>query len=189
MFHNNLKTQRLKCGLSQKQVADFICVTPQSISKWEKGESLPSVDYLPKLAECFNCDINTFFEKEQGMSKDCSTIFTLFELLTDIYDEISGDRINKHILENSEVINTSIAACKELLEHRTVNIRSIRGILNCSDAEARTFMGYLERGEMIERLDVEDFYYVVKDAVEGFIVLLKIRLELCEVIRKLEEKD
>lgn len=65
MFSNNLKALRLKSGLSQKQVADFLCVTPQSVSKWENGDSLPSIDFLPKLAECLDCDINAFFEKEE----------------------------------------------------------------------------------------------------------------------------
>ena len=51
MFNHNLKALRLKSGLSQKQVADFLSVTPQSVSKWEKGEALPSIDFLPKLAE------------------------------------------------------------------------------------------------------------------------------------------
>jgi hypothetical protein len=31
-------------------------------------------------------------------------------------------------------------------------------------------LGYLERCEMVEKLDVEDLYYVIKDAVEGFAI-------------------
>ena len=61
MFNKNLKNIRLQQGLSQKQVADYLLVSPQSVSEWEKGEALPSIEYLPKLAECLNCDINAFF--------------------------------------------------------------------------------------------------------------------------------
>ena len=190
MFHNTLRTQRLKCGLSQKQVADFLSVSPQSVSKWEKGESLPSIDFLPELAECFNCDINSFFENEEGISKDYSIVFTLFELMTDVLNELKHfDELTEWLLKNIEAIDTGIAVCKDLMKHKTVNVRSIRGMLNCGDAEARTFLGYLERGEMIERLDVEDFYYVIKDAVEGFILLLKMRKQLCDMINKLEQKE
>ncbi len=78
MFNNNLKALRLKSGLSQKQVADFLNVTPQSVSKWEKGEALPSIDYLPRLAECLNCDFNAFFAKEETMM-DYHVAVALFE--------------------------------------------------------------------------------------------------------------
>ena len=61
MFNKNLKNIRLQQGLSQKQVADYLLVSPQSVSKWEKGEALPSIEYLPKLAEILKCDINSFF--------------------------------------------------------------------------------------------------------------------------------
>ena len=66
MFHINLKNQRLKCGLSQKQIADYLNITPQSVSKWENGDALPSIDYLPKLAECLNCEINDFFAQDRN---------------------------------------------------------------------------------------------------------------------------
>ena len=65
MFNNNLKKLRLASGLSQKQIADYLHITPQSVSKWENGDALPTIDYLPKLAECLNCDINVFFAPMQ----------------------------------------------------------------------------------------------------------------------------
>lgn len=60
MFNKNLKSIRFRQGLSQKQVADYLMVSPQSVSKWERGEMLPSIDYLPKLAEVLNCDVSAF---------------------------------------------------------------------------------------------------------------------------------
>ena len=65
MFSKNLINIRLQQGLSQKQVADFLTVSPQSVSKWEKGEALPSIDYLPKLAECLKFHTNTYIIKKK----------------------------------------------------------------------------------------------------------------------------
>lgn len=62
-------------------------------------------------------------------------------------------------------------------------------MINCIEAEARVFLGYLERCEMVERLDVDDFYYVIKDAVEGFVILLKMQKRLYDVKNELEGKD
>lgn len=64
MFHEKLKAIRIKCEKTQKDLADYLNISPQSVSKWEKGEALPSLEYLPKIAKFYNCDINSFFEEQ-----------------------------------------------------------------------------------------------------------------------------
>lgn len=190
MFNNNLKTLRLKSGLSQKQVADFLSVTPQSVSKWEKGETLPSIDFLPKLAECLDCDINALFAQEEQVLIDYSTAVALFEVQTGVLNETKQfEELAMLMEENVDIVETTIAVCNKLMTYKTINVRRIRGLFDCSEAEARTFLGYLERCEMVERLDVDDFYYVIKDAVEGFVILLKMQKRLYDVKNELEGKD
>lgn len=189
MFNRNLKALRLKSGLSQKQVADFLSVTPQSVSKWEKGEALPSLDYLPKLAECLDCDINAFFTQEEQVLIDYRSAAALFEVQTGILNEIKQfTDFDALIAENIDIVETAISVCNELMSHKTINIRCIRGMFNCSDAEARTFLGYLERCEMVDKLDVKDFYYVSRDAVEGFILVIKMQKQLYDVKKDLDQK-
>ena len=83
MFHINLKNRRLACGLSQKQIANYLNITPQSVSKWENGDALPSIDYLPKLAECLSCDINAFFAPIQTTSIDSNILYDFMALMND----------------------------------------------------------------------------------------------------------
>jgi len=61
VFSEHLKQIRQATKSTQKQLADYINVSVQSVSKWEKGTSLPSIEYLPKIAEFFNCSVNAFF--------------------------------------------------------------------------------------------------------------------------------
>ncbi len=61
MISEKLKRLRVANNLTQQQVADYLNISNQSISKWEKGEALPSVEFLPKLAELFQCSVNAFF--------------------------------------------------------------------------------------------------------------------------------
>lgn len=68
MFNKNLKRIRLENNLTQKDVADFLHISPQSISKWENGEAAPSIEFLPLLAELFNCKTDDFFAKEKRTS-------------------------------------------------------------------------------------------------------------------------
>ncbi len=51
---NNIRIYRNRRGLSQGMLAERICVTPQSVSKWERGTAAPSLDSLYLLAQTLN---------------------------------------------------------------------------------------------------------------------------------------
>ena len=55
---SNLKKYRIIKGLTQEDVADFLGITPQSVSKWERGESCPDITLLPALANIFETSID-----------------------------------------------------------------------------------------------------------------------------------
>ena len=45
-------------------------------------------------------------------------------------------------------------------------------MLGCTESDARLFIEQLIVGEMLEKLDIDDTYFVLKDAVRGLIILL-----------------
>ena len=47
----NLKVARVKKGLTQKELAELIRVSPSMINRIETGKQIPKVDILLKLAE------------------------------------------------------------------------------------------------------------------------------------------
>lgn len=51
MFQENLKILRRQRGLSQQALADRLHVVRQTVSKWERGTSVPDADLLIRLAE------------------------------------------------------------------------------------------------------------------------------------------
>ena len=58
-FSDNLKRYRLQKNLTQEDVAEYLSVTPQSVSKWERNESYPDITFLPALANIFETSIDT----------------------------------------------------------------------------------------------------------------------------------
>lgn len=48
---------RKKMGITQDSLAKLVNVTPQAISKWENGVTLPDIGLLPTLAELFHVSI------------------------------------------------------------------------------------------------------------------------------------
>ncbi|MCL2373555.1 MAG: helix-turn-helix transcriptional regulator [Defluviitaleaceae bacterium] len=53
-----LASLRKAIGYSQEKLAEIMRVTPQAISKWENGHSLPETGSLPLLAQIFGCGID-----------------------------------------------------------------------------------------------------------------------------------
>lgn len=51
MFQDNLKALRKKKGFTQEELAARLNVVRQTVSKWEKGLSVPDSELLIKLAE------------------------------------------------------------------------------------------------------------------------------------------
>ena len=46
-----------KAGMSQKEFAEKLYVTPQAVSKWVRGESRPSVDNVERIFEITGINI------------------------------------------------------------------------------------------------------------------------------------
>lgn len=51
MFQDNLKALRKRKGITQEELATRLNVVRQTVSKWEKGLSVPDSELLIKLAE------------------------------------------------------------------------------------------------------------------------------------------
>lgn len=53
-----IRQLRQENGITQKDLAARLFVTPQAISKWEKDLATPNPETLVKLAEIFNCSVD-----------------------------------------------------------------------------------------------------------------------------------
>lgn len=58
MFAENLKKIRKDKGYTQEELAKELNVVRQTVSKWEKGLSLPDADILSKIADILETDVN-----------------------------------------------------------------------------------------------------------------------------------
>ena len=58
MFQDNLKALRKKKGITQEELAARLNVVRQTVSKWEKGLSVPDAELLIKLAEILEVPVS-----------------------------------------------------------------------------------------------------------------------------------
>jgi uncharacterized protein YjbI with pentapeptide repeats len=57
---NKIAEARKKLNLSQAALAQQVSISPQAIGKWERGESIPDITTLNRIAEIFGVDLNYF---------------------------------------------------------------------------------------------------------------------------------
>ena len=62
---------RTKKGLSQEELAEKIFVTRQAVSRWENGETIPSIDTLKLLSQLFDVSINTLLGSPRELVCQC----------------------------------------------------------------------------------------------------------------------
>ena len=66
MLHETLKDLRKKKGYSQEEAASRLNVVRQTVSKWEKGLSVPDADMLVKLAELYEVSVGELLGAPQA---------------------------------------------------------------------------------------------------------------------------
>ena len=49
-----LKALRINAGLTQKEVAQVLEITPETLGSWENGKSFPNVPQITKIEKLYN---------------------------------------------------------------------------------------------------------------------------------------
>lgn len=69
MLHETLKDLRKKKGYSQEEAASRLNVVRQTVSKWEKGLSVPDADMLVRLAELYEVTVGELLGAPGGSTE------------------------------------------------------------------------------------------------------------------------
>ncbi len=54
----NIRKYRIMKNLTQEDIANYLNITPQSVSKWERAETYPDITLLPALANILETSID-----------------------------------------------------------------------------------------------------------------------------------
>ena len=113
MFSENLKAMRKAKGYTQEELAIKLNVTRQTISKWEKGLSVPDVDFLFKIADVLETIVGTLLG---GAIMDEVNKDTVAEQLAKISEQLAiKNRRSKRIWKIVGIVLLTILALNLLL--------------------------------------------------------------------------
>lgn len=74
MLGENLKNMRKRKGLTQEELAIRMNVVRQTISKWEKGISVPDAQMLKQLSEIFDTEVSTLLGSPIKAAEDADAV-------------------------------------------------------------------------------------------------------------------
>ena len=69
---NKIAKARKDKNMSQAQLAQLLFISPQAVGKWERGESIPDIVTINRLAEILGVDLNYFSETFQSTGDETS---------------------------------------------------------------------------------------------------------------------
>lgn len=88
MLNENIKALRKAKGLSQEELAIKLTVVRQTVSKWEKGLSVPDAGMLMKIADALDTTVNTLLGETVEEPEEHETVKSIaakLELMNEQY--------------------------------------------------------------------------------------------------------
>ena len=95
----NLKSLRKEKNLTQEEAAEMLGVSPQSVSKWERGDTYPDITLLPALANLYKTSVDAII----GMDKINDN-----QAKTAIYEKSHSHFRNNNYAAAAEVLSEAL---------------------------------------------------------------------------------
>ena len=101
VLNENIKNMRKQKGYTQETFAQELNVVRQTVSKWEKGYSVPDAVMLEKIAELFDVSVNELLGGEKEKKEETPDFMKVTEQLSilnnQLAKELSRKRRNRKI--------------------------------------------------------------------------------------------
>ena len=117
VFSNNLRKLRLEKNFTQEQVAEFLSVSAQSVSRWECGTTLPDVLLLPEIAKIFEVTVDDLFKEDITAYKNyAQRLLAVYEASGSSEDFVRAEKEFQKLVQ-SEICTADDLRCFGVLYH------------------------------------------------------------------------
>jgi len=162
-FGQIIASNRLLQNMTQRQLAEILLVTPQAVSKWERGESFPDIETLVLLCYEYNIDINSLLN-------ECFDDLTLInEICIENIEECLRSFRRKEVIE--KIINNDLKPLKidsifymlTIQERRLLIDRVLDGEIDIFLADFIILLNQAERMKLLDGLMSKNVNFIELD--------------------------
>ena len=150
MLNENMKAFRKAKGLSQEELAIKLNVVRQTVSKWEKGLSVPDAGMVIQIAEVLDTTVNVLLGEEVPVSEEpdfTKTLAAKLEVLNEQYSKQNEHRRKIwRVVFAVVLIVSAISLIRYLLFFASIS--SIYHMKNIGDASASTSVTVIGGGDV-----------------------------------------
>ena len=146
---------RREHNMKQDELAEMLGVTPQAMSKWENGASMPDISLLPKIAQIFGVTIDDLFGVNNTPKPDVQMLpaekrKSFDEMILRVRVRDGGDKVN---------INLPLPLIKIALEmgmNSSMGLDNVNiGKVNLSTVDFSRIIKLVEAGVIGKLIEVE----------------------------------
>ena len=147
----NIARLRREHNMKQDELAEMLDVTPQAVSKWENGASMPDIALLPKLANIFGVTIDDLFGVNNTPKPDVQMLpaekrKSFDEMILRVRVRDGGDKVN---------INLPLPLVKLALEIGMTMPNVNTGNVDLSKVDFNHIIKLVENGVIGKLIEVE----------------------------------
>ncbi len=169
MIGSKIATARKEANLSQAQLAQQLFISPQAVGKWERGESIPDIVTMTRLAEILGVDLNYFSEHSQPGNEITTATSAPANDAERAEQEAPTETSKRELLmnfsgsdlENSDL--TGVTAHKRKFNGSNLRSANFSG----ADLAGSSFSGSDMRGSNFDQADLTDCTFSAVDLTDA----------------------
>ncbi len=111
MLQDNIKTLRKQKGYTQETLAQELNVVRQTVSKWEKGFSVPDAVMIENMAELFEVSVSELLGTGNAIETEIPVINKISEQLSVMNNQIAKELNRKRKVRKTAIITLISLLC------------------------------------------------------------------------------
>ena len=93
MQNVEISLKKMRRNLTQREVAKYLGIAPSNYNGYEKAGRLPDIITLIKLADYYNCSLDTLVGRDYTLQKKEEPVLTdSHKLLISLYEQLPDER-------------------------------------------------------------------------------------------------
>ncbi|MBQ2392128.1 MAG: helix-turn-helix transcriptional regulator, partial [Clostridia bacterium] len=109
----NIKTFRIQRNITQEELATYLGVTPQAVSKWESQNGYPDIELIPSIADFFSVATDDLFglNKAEKEVRKAEIHKDIVRMRCESHSEESVNKLREYVAEfpSDEIIQSQLA--------------------------------------------------------------------------------
>lgn len=158
-----IKELRNEAGRTQENLANALGISPQAISRWEKGQGYPDMEIIPSIANYFHVSIDSLFGYENERE----------ERITNILFKVDCAKSDTELKEAVEILREAV---KEFPTEKRIWLKYANSLSLLTNRTEKVHIKEQECNYVLYDYEKNSENVILKEAVKAYEIILNMEL-------------